>query len=72
MNCEHFEETRLNRPLITHLIIWIPLLSTAFIVSPFLWNQTVTGKYFYFATVVTVATLVTAQKYTVVHYGWYD
>ena len=62
MDCAHFEETRLNRPLITHLIIWVSLLSTVFIVSPSLWNQTVAGKYFYFAAVVAVATLVTAYR----------
>jgi len=62
MDCGHFEETRLNRPLITHLIIWVSLLSTAFIVSPSLWNQTVTGKYFYFAAVVAATTLVTAYR----------
>ena len=39
------------------------MLSTAFIVTSFLWNPTVTGKYFYFALVVSAASLVVAFRF---------
>ncbi|MDR2037144.1 MAG: O-antigen ligase family protein [Bacteroidales bacterium] len=44
----------------TRIILWLSLLSTTFIVSPGLWDATVTGKYFYFASVTGAASLFSA------------
>jgi len=51
-----------NKHNAINLLLWISLLSTTFIVTPFLWNPTVTGKYFYFAFVVAAAGLVVAYR----------
>jgi O-antigen ligase len=40
---------------ITFLALWILLLSTIFVVSPWLWNPTEAGKYFYFAVALGVS-----------------
>ena len=49
-------------PFQLNIFLWLFLLSTTFIVTPSLWNLTVTGKYFYFALAVAVATLFTAYR----------
>lgn len=46
----------------TRIILWTALLSAAFIVSPNLWDPTVSGKYFYFALAVPAASLLAAHR----------